>query len=185
VKAPRGWRRVFTWTFGTFVELAIKIWQKGIGSIGRAHTDAATVKTIGDSRLHSLCVIGAQLSLLVGLGALSGHWWGYFALWIAPLFGVAVFLNRSRILIEHGLALLAGYPAVSRSIPTVDIVPPAWERWIFAPFLFNYHCCHHLYLTVPHYNLPALRALLKEHGVEGYHEVEGSYVQALARAMRA
>jgi fatty acid desaturase len=185
VGAPRGWPRVLTWTLGTFVELAIKIWQKGIGSIGRAHADAATVKTAASSRLHSLFVILAQTSLLFGLAALTGHWWGYLALWIAPLFGVAVFLNRSRIMVEHGLALLAGYPPVARSIPTVDLVPAPWERWIFAPFLFNYHCGHHLYLTVPHYNLPALRELLREFEIEGYHEVEGGYLRAIATAMRA
>ena len=31
---------------------------------------------------------------------------GYALFWIVPLFGVTVFLNRCRIVIEHGLPLL-------------------------------------------------------------------------------
>ena len=185
VGAPRGWRRTLTWTLGTLVELVIKIWQKGLGSIGRAHAEAATVRTVAYSRACSVAVLVAQAGLVALCWRLTGRWYGYALLWIGPLFVVAVFLNRSRILVEHGLALLLDVPPVTRSIPTVDIVPPAWERMVFAPFLFNYHCSHHLFLTVPHYNLPKLRALLKQHGVRGHHEVEGSYLQALARAMRA
>lgn len=185
VNTPRGWRRVVTWTLGTLVELVIKIGQKGIGSIGRAHAQASSVRTLGYSRFCSVLVVLTQSALLLGLWKLTGHPWAYAALWIGPLFVVAVFLNRCRILVEHGLALLLEVPPVARSIPTVDIVPPAWERLVFAPFLFNYHCSHHLFLTVPHYNLPRLRDLLKNHGVTGYHEVEGSYARALARAMRA
>ena len=56
---------------------------------------------------------------------------------------------------------------------------------IFAPFLFNYHCCHHLYMTVPHYNLPRLRALLIRHEVPGYVQVDGGYLAAVLRVMRS
>ncbi len=185
IAAERGWRRVATWVFGTFVELAIKIWQKGVGSIGRAHAARESVATRRYSALCSVAVVVTQTALLLGLWRASGHWYAYGAVWIGPLFVVAVFLNRSRILVEHGLPLLDGVPPVARSLPTVDVVPPAWERWLFAPFYFNYHCCHHLYLSVPHYNLPRLRELLRAHGTAGYHEVEGSYVRALRRTMRA
>lgn len=185
IAAERGWRRVATWVLGTFVELVIKIWQKGIGSIGRAHGARASVATWRYSLLCSLAVLSTQSALFVGLWLASGQWYAYGVVWIGPLFVVAVFLNRSRILIEHGLPLLKGLPAVARSIPTVDVVPPAWERWIFAPFYFNYHCSHHLHLSVPHYNLPRLRDLLRAHGAAGYYEVEGSYLRSLRRTMQA
>ena len=41
-------------------------------------------------------------------------------------------------------------------LPTVDVSPPAWQRLVFAPFWFNHHGAHHLFMAVPHYNLPAL-----------------------------
>lgn len=185
IRAPRGWRRWLTYTLGTFLEIAVKVWQKGLGAAGtrggkleRAPDSAATRRDTG-------AVLLAQLGLLVGLGFWTGHWWGYLALWIGPLFFVAVFLNRSRILVEHGLALLEGGNEVARSIPTVDLVPPVWQRWLFAPFSFHYHCAHHLHLTVPHYNLARLHALLERQGAPGFHSHPGDYFQAIARAMRA
>lgn len=184
IAAERGWRRVATWIFGTFVELAIKIWQKGVGSLGRTHAARASVTTWRYSALCSLAVLTTQAALLAGLWRVSGHWYAYGVVWIGPLFVIAVFLNRTRILVEHGLPLLDGLPPVARSLPTVDVVPPAWERWIFAPFYFNYHCSHHLHLTVPHYNLPRLRELLRARAAAGYYEVEGSYLRAVRRTMR-
>jgi fatty acid desaturase len=71
-----------------------------------------------------------------------------------------------------------------RGIPTMDLLSPPWERWFFAPFLFNFHASHHLHLTVPWYNLPRLHEALREVGTPGYAEVRGSYIAALARTMR-
>jgi fatty acid desaturase len=136
-------------------------------------------------------VVGAQLTLIAICWATTGWFWGYLALWIAPLFGIAVLLNRCRIVVEHGLAQLVAQqlPGGFKEfgglrIPTVDIVPNRVERVVFSPYLFNYHCCHHLFMTVPHYNLPALRDLLRAHRYNGYHEVHGSYISALARCIR-
>ena len=112
---------------------------------------------------------------------------GYALLWILPLFCITVFLNRCRIVIEHGLAWkiaesMDGSFGGPR-IPTIDIVPNPIERRLFAPFLFNYHCSHHLFMTVPHYNLPRLHRLLKDRAYAGHHEVPGGYISALRRTM--
>ncbi|MCB9744704.1 MAG: fatty acid desaturase [Alphaproteobacteria bacterium] len=209
IRTPRGWRRTLVWTLGTFVEILVKIRQKGTGGYGthRKQSD----KQVAQRRRHTAYVILAQLSLMgIGAAVLAAHrgvdllalsplslsgalTWalhlvgGYALLWTGPLFTVAVFLNRSRILIEHGLAMIMEREMSEefggRRIPTVDIVPNALERVVFAPFLFNYHCCHHLFMAVPHYNLPQLRALCREYGVSGYHEVPGSYLSALRRTM--
>ena len=40
-----------------------------------------------------------------------------------------------------------------------------WERLLVAPNRVNYHLEHHLLMTVPHYNLPRMHALLRERGV--------------------
>jgi fatty acid desaturase len=210
IKTPRGARRFAVWTLGTLVEILVKIRQKGTGGYGTLRDQRP--EEVRQRRLHTLLVILAQLTIMGSAGAiLAAHLGlglaptaltvaelgrtaalfvgGYALLWTGPLFTVAVFLNRSRILIEHGLALLINDEtpgAISGPrIPTVDIVPNVVERLIFSPFLFNYHCCHHLYMTVPHYNLPEVRALCRAHGVRGYHEVHGSYLTALRRAMSA
>lgn len=210
IKTPRGARRFVVWTLGTLVEILVKIRQKGTGGYGTLRDQRP--EEVRQRRLHTLLVILAQLTIMASAAAiLATHLGlslvpsaltpaallqagallvgGYALLWTGPLFTVAVFLNRSRILIEHGLALLINEEtpgAISGPrIPTVDIVPNVVERLIFSPFLFNYHCCHHLYMTVPHYNLPQVRELCRAHGVKGYHEVRGSYLTALRRAMSA
>ncbi|MCB9745801.1 MAG: fatty acid desaturase [Alphaproteobacteria bacterium] len=211
IQTPRGWRRTLVWTLGTLVEILVKIRQKGTGGYGTKREQSP--KQVNLRRRHTAYVILAQLSLMfLGSQVLAAHsgvellsvsplspegalTWalhligGYALLWTGPLFTVAVFLNRSRILIEHGLAMIMEREMTEdfggRRIPTVDIVPNTLERVVFAPFLFNYHCCHHLFMSVPHYNLPQLRALCREFGVSGYHEVEGSYLSALRRTMSA
>ena len=190
IQARPGLPRLLVLTLGTFVELIIKIRQKGTGGFGTQGAQSAAERA--GRRRDSLFVVLAQLGL-IGLTSWSTGLFpplGYLLLWILPLFTVAVFLNRCRIVVEHGLAHLiaadtpggvAGFGGPR--IPTVDIVPNPVERWLFAPFLFNHHCCHHLYMAVPHYNLPRLRALLRAHGTPGFHEVEGSYLTALWRTV--
>ena len=94
-----------------------------------------------------------------------------------------MFFNRCRIVIEHGHALQMARTMEERfggpRIPTVDIIANPIERRIFAPFLFNYHCCHHLFMSVPHYNLPKLYSCLKRREYDGHHELSEGYVAAL------
>lgn len=189
VEAPPGLRRFIVLLLGTPIEILIKIYQKGTGGIGNKKKHSAKLEA--RKRRDTLLVIGAQLALIAVTWATTGLFWGYLLLWILPLFGVAVFLNRCRIVVEHGLAQLiaqqlpGGFQEFGGlRIPTVDIVPNTLERLVFAPFRFNHHCCHHLFMTVPHYNLPALRQLLRDHGYSGYHEVHGSYLTALSRCIQ-
>jgi len=189
VEARPGLPRFAVLVFGTFIEIAIKVYQKGTGGIGTKARQSARVKRL--KLRDTALVILAQLSLIGVCWATTGLFWGYLILWIAPLFGVAVFLNRCRIVVEHGLAQLIAQqmPGGFREfgglrIPTVDLVPPALERVVFSPYRFNYHCCHHLFMAVPHYNLPALRDLLRAHDYSGYHEIHGSYLSALSRCIR-
>jgi fatty acid desaturase len=42
---------------------------------------------------------------------------------------------------------------------------PAWLEWLIFPHHVNYHIEHHLYASVPHYNLPALHREMAARGV--------------------
>lgn len=210
VETPRGLRRTLVWTAGTLFEILVKIRQKGTGGYGSKRKVSDKVKR--DKVLHTGLVLLLQSSILVATGFGLAHMmsvdliemvdkgfvgWahiliglpaGYLLFWFGPLAVFAVFLNRSRILIEHGLPLALAKEMPEgwggKRIPTVDIVPGRLEQELFAPFSFNYHCAHHLFMAVPHYNLAKLRALCIEHKVSGYHEIQGSYLQALMRTMR-
>ena len=208
-----GYRRFLRLTIGTLVEIWVKIIQKGSGGYGTERNIKPS--TNSKMRRDSLLVICSQLSLMAistfvlspywtllldasSLGLPSGLAWlmaapvSYGLLWICPLFGVTVFLNRCRICIEHGLALTlaakikqTGAEFGGPRIPTVDIQPGRLQQLIFAPFNFNYHCTHHLFMSVPHYHLPKLNSLLREHHYEGHHQINGSYLTALKELMVA
>ena len=189
--------------FGTFIEIAIKIRQKGSGGYGTERNIKPDVARL--MKRDSYFVILAQLSLMgisyMCIGGLpfslglplwlevgAGLVWSYAIMWIVPLFCVTVFLNRCRIVIEHGLAQHIAKQTEDFGgprIPTIDVVPSPIERIVFAPFLFNYHCAHHLFMSVPHYHLPELHRLLQEHQFSGHHRIEGGYIGALRRAMAA
>ena len=202
MSVPAGWRRFLYLVFGTFIEIVIKIHQKGSGGYG---TDRKIKPDVARKmKRDSLLVIMAQLSIM-GLSFLCvgglpvelplpefmtfilGLVWSYALVWIVPLFCVTVFLNRCRIVIEHGLAYCIAQKMDNFGgprIPTIDIVPHPIERIIFAPFRFNYHCAHHLFMAVPHYLLPELHKLLQDHAHEGHHYIQGGYIRALMRAMK-
>ncbi len=181
VAARPGLARASSWLFGTFWEIAVKIVQKGIGSVGTAPT--VSKESRAASRRHTVYVILTQVVLLAWCTWVTGRITGYLELWILPLFGVAVLLNRTRIFVEHGVAILTAAPGGTGRVPTVDMRVPAWERWIVAPWGFSWHCSHHLHMTVPQYNLQRLHELLREHRPAGYREIEGSYVSTVWRAL--
>ena len=200
---PAGIPRFLYLVFGTFIEILIKIRQKGSGGYGTERNIKPDVARL--MKRDSLFVICAQLTLMgisyVCIGGLPfsmglpswieicmGLVWSYAIVWIVPLFCITVFLNRCRIVIEHGLALHIANETKDFGgprIPTVDVVPNPIERLIFAPFLFNYHCAHHLFMSVPHYHLPELHRILQEHQFSGHHRIKEGYIGALRRAMSA
>ncbi len=163
VATAPGARRAFVWIFGVVPEVATKLRQKGVGS-------SAGVAA----------VLIAQLLLAVGAAAVMHAWWGWIVLWGAPL-GVAILLNRTRLVIEHGLAL--EMDRVGSRLPTVDVVAPTWQRLLLSPFAFNYHCSHHLFMAVPHHALPELHAYLRERNHPGFVVAEGDYVRSLRRVI--
>jgi len=44
-------------------------------------------------------------------------------------------------------------------------VLPAWLAWLIFPHRVNYHIEHHLYASVPHYNLPELHREMARRGM--------------------
>ena len=204
----------FVWlTFGTFIEILIKIRQKGVEGYGTKRDIKPTIQSA--MRRDSLLVIAMQLGwMFLGWSLLRlGTYWpsqvltfleglggfgtliqlgvelvfSYAVYWTIPLFCITVFLNRCRIVIEHGLALamVEDTPSFSGArIPTVEVRPSTIEQWVFSPFKFNYHSSHHAYMTVPFYHLPTLNRLMNERfsapeNPVGYLQYPKGYLQAL------
>lgn len=118
--------------------------------------------------------------ILAGLTA-AGRPEVFFLLWWLPaLTGYNVVL-RIRNIAEHAMI-----PDPSDELKqTRTTLAPFWVRFFMAPHHVNYHLEHHLYIYVPHYNLPKMHRMLRENGVLERAEIAHSYIDVLRKAASA
>lgn len=111
--------------------------------------------------------VGAfHLFALIAFGA-SGHLVAYLVLWILPLVTVVQAILRLRAIAEHGATTDFSSPLTAARTNLV----PAWLGWLIFPHHVNYHIEHHLYASVPQYNLPELHRELASRGLLAGAEV--------------
>jgi fatty acid desaturase len=104
----------------------------------------------------------------------------YLLIWWLPAWtGYSVVL-RIRSIAEHACVSDPKDPLRQ----TRTTLAPGWLRFIVAPHHVNYHLEHHLFMTVPHYNLPKAHRWLKEAGVLDEAEVVPSYRDVFRVAIR-
>ena len=96
-----------------------------------------------------------------------GWGWYYIVLWVIPLLTLLQAILRLRAICEHGAVTDFSSPLTAARTNIAN----AWQRFFIFPHHVNYHLAHHLYPAVPHYNLPALHAALREHGILANAEV--------------
>ena len=99
--------------------------------------------------------------ILLALFAWSGYLIQYLVLWILPLVTVVQAILRLRAIAEHGATTDLSSPLTAARTN----LGPAWLRWALFPHNVNYHVEHHLYASVPQYNLPALHAEMAKRGI--------------------
>lgn len=99
--------------------------------------------------------------LLLAFFSWTGFILEYLVLWILPLVTVVQAILRLRAIAEHGATTDFSSPLTAARTNLV----PAWIGWLIFPHNVNHHIEHHLYASVPQYNLPALHRELKERGL--------------------
>jgi fatty acid desaturase len=99
-------------------------------------------------------------ALLLGALAALGHAELYL-LWLGAWLTTNTLVTRIRSIAEHALTPNADDPLGN----TRTTLGRWWERLLIAPNRVNYHVEHHLLMTVPHYKLPRMHALLRERGL--------------------
>lgn len=117
------------------------------------------------------------------VGSVGGVWlWGsnailwFFVYWFIPYCTLTQVFFRIRGAIEHGNVPDAQNPY--QQTRTYLIHPVA--GFFFAPKQVNYHLEHHLYPSVPFYNLPALHAELRQ----TVYPRESGYCEAFTESLR-
>ena len=113
-----------------------------------------------EARRDRNVVIAFHIAVLA-LFAWSGYLVEYLVLWILPLATVVQANLRLRAIAEHGATTDFSSPLTAARTNT----GPAWLEWALFPHHVNYHIEHHLYASVPHYNLPALHREMAARGM--------------------
>jgi fatty acid desaturase len=122
--------------------------------------DDTSSKLRDEARSDRNAVIFFHLIALLLFG-LSGYLVQYLVLWILPLVTVVQAILRLRAIAEHGATTDFSSPLTAARTN----VAPAWLEWLIFPHQVNYHIEHHLYASVPHYNLRSLHREMVERGV--------------------
>jgi fatty acid desaturase len=122
--------------------------------------DDTSSKLRDEARTDRNSVIAFHAVALIGFGA-SGYLVEYLVLWILPLVTVVQAVLRLRAIAEHGATTDFSSPLTAARTNIV----PGWLGWLIFPHHVNYHIEHHLYASVPQYNLPRLHRELASRGL--------------------
>ena len=122
--------------------------------------DDTSQKLRDEARTDRNMVIAFHI-LMLGVFAWTGHLVQYLVLWVLPLITVVQAILRLRAIAEHGATTDFSSPLTAARTN----IAPAWLEWLIFPHQVNYHIEHHLYASVPHYNLPRLHRELRSRGI--------------------
>jgi fatty acid desaturase len=122
--------------------------------------DDTSEKLRNEARRDRNAVIAFH-AMALALFAWSGYLVQYVVLWILPLVTVVQAILRLRAIAEHGATTDFSSPLTAARTNVL----PAWLEWLLFPHRVNYHIEHHLYASVPHYNLPELHREMAARGM--------------------
>jgi fatty acid desaturase len=112
-----------------------------------------------DTRVrHTLWKMLGVQTVIIAAFALSGYWWMYVVMWVAPYLTVWRVINRLRSIAEHG-----GMREDDDRRYTTHSVHQHWfARFMLVPYNIGFHMAHHVDAGVPFRNLPRYHRLLHE-----------------------
>jgi fatty acid desaturase len=119
--------------------------------------------------------------------AISGQWYMYFLMWVAPLFTIAVAIGNIGTIVEHQPSSDVCDSGLVRLPVVTRLMHAGWiERVLLGHVGFYYHYEHHLYPRVPVHRLPELRRLLEVRGCFDQPEIvrADGYLKTLWRLSR-
>ena len=104
--------------------------------------------------------IVAVQAVLLSAAIVSGHWWLYPLLWLAPYLTVWRVINRLRSIAEHG----GMQRSKDRRETTHSVRQHLAARFILVPYNIGWHLAHHVDSGIPFRNLPRFHEALSQAG---------------------
>ena len=156
-------------------------WKRAKATLARdLRRSQGRVKRNFDAGREVLGRVALTNLILLGLLTLAGHP-ALYLLWVGAWFTTYSLVMRIRSIAEHAMI-----PDPSDDLKnTRTTIARWWERLFIAPNRVNFHLEHHLLMTVPHYNLPKMHAMLRERGVLEDACVARGYADVLRLAASA
>lgn len=119
---------------------------------------------------------------LLGILTAAGAPWAYLMWWAGEIF-IYPAIVRLRQIGEHGTA--QDRTQLDARLNTGTTVAPLWQRVFIAPNDVNYHLEHHMFASIPPYNLGRMHRLLAARGYyDGYECISRGYGDVIRRAVR-
>ena len=116
-------------------------------------------------------VYGFFAALLTALSVTNG-WLYFLLLWFIPLSTLTILLIRIRTIAEH-----IAIPNTTELNSSRHVDGNLFEHLTLSPFNINYHIDHHMFASVPYYNLPKLHTvLLKDADYQRLAHLNPSYL---------
>jgi fatty acid desaturase len=104
-------------------------------------------------------------------------WWAYPVLWLFPVYAFMFLADNFRSFAEHSHPEGDIFADEHRLITYLS---NPFERMLIAPMNMNFHAAHHLWPSIPYYNLPAADLEIRYRPDCGL-EWRGSYLAYLLR----
>lgn len=151
------------------------------GQKAKATPAADSGKRSGYNWLDIAILLSWQVALIGGLTYFIGFW-AWPVLWLFPVYVFAFLGDNARAFMEHS------HPepdVLADQHRLITFTSNRVERQFFAPMNMNFHAAHHLWPSIPYYNLPEADRELRQLAASQAIEQRGSYCAYLWRYYRA
>lgn len=129
-------------------------------------------------RWRDFAILLCWQALLIGGLTFGIGWWAYPLLWLLPVYTFSFLADNMRSFLEHS-HIESDDLADKHRLITYE--SNSIERLFLAPMNMNYHAAHHLWPSIPYYNLPLANREIRGNPAAREITWRGSYLAYLWR----
>lgn len=145
---------------------------------GRGNQTAGSKGSAQSYTLRDCVLLVGWLAVFAGGLTWFIGWWAYPILWLLPVYVFMYLGDNFRSFCEHSHPERDDFADLHRLITYLST---PLERALVAPMNMNYHTAHHLWPSIPYYNLPAADREIREQAQGTDLEWRKSYFGYLLR----